>query len=261
MNTVIVPVDFSLNSYNAAQYAAAMLTGVYGANLILYHMYEKDNEQGLAETQLMQLKDELSKKNIVKTETISVKGDDLIDEIERVVHHRQATLVVMGITGKTALAQVFMGGNTLKLVDKNICPVLIIPPDAKFTGVKNVAVASDFEDVRMTTPSVPIKAVLEMFHPTVHVVNVNSEHYVSLTEEYQKEKAIMQQMFSNYNPEFYFIGSYNFFDAIEQFIKDKNIDILITIPRHHSIISGLFKSKHTKKLIYHSHVPILAVHE
>jgi hypothetical protein len=167
----------------------------------------------------------------------------------------------MGLTGRTALEKVFIGSNTLKLVDKNVVPVLIIPPASRFQGVKNVALTSDFKDVRMTTPSVPIKSVLELFRPALHIVNVDSAHYVSITAEYQKEKAILQEMFSEYNPEFYFIGMNDFFDAVEHFTKDKNIDILITIPRRHSFLDRMFRGHHTKKLVYHSHVPILAVHE
>lgn len=261
MNTVIVPVDFSLVSYNAANYAAEMLLGISGATLVLYHMYEKDSDQELAEIQIGQLKDDLAKNSTVSTETILVKGDDLIKEIGRVVHHRHADFVVMGITGKSALEKVFTGSNTLKLVEENICPVLIIPPDARFNGVKNVVVASDFKDVRITTPSGPIKAVLGMFKPMLHVVNINSEHYVSLTEEFQKERAIMKELFSDYENEFYFIGMSNFYEAIEQFIIDKNIDILVTIPRQHSFLSGILKGGHTKKLAYHTHIPLLAVHE
>ena len=261
MKTVVVPVDFSATSVNAAHYAAKMLARSYDTDLILYHMYEKKNEEQEATKELLNLREELTKDCPLRMETIAVHGDDLVNEIERVVHHRHAAIVVMGITGRTALEKVFVGSNTLKLIDKNVVPVLVIPPGAVFKNVKNVALTSDFKDVRVTTPSIPIKSLLELFHPVLHVVNVDSGHYVSITEEYQKEKAIMQQMFSDYNPEFYFIGRYDFFEAVEQFTNDKNIDILITIPRQHSFWNGIFKGHHTKKLVYHSHVPVLAVHE
>ena len=177
------------------------------------------------------------------------------------MNHRHADLVVMGITGKSAMEQTFVGNNTLKLVEKNVVPVLIIPPEASFSEIKNVAIASDFKDVRLSTPSIPIRSVLELFRPTLHIVNVDSSHYVSLTSEYQKEKAIMDEMFADYNPEYYFIGMFDFLEAVEQFAKDKNIDILITIPRQHSFLSRILKGTSTKKLVYHSHIPILAVHE
>jgi nucleotide-binding universal stress UspA family protein len=261
MQTVVVPVDFSQVSLNAARYAVSMLAGAYDTNVILYHMYEKKSEEDEAREQLLSLQNELSRNCPLRFETVVVNGEHLINEIERVVHHRRANLVVMGITGKTALEQTFIGSNTLKLVDQNVAPVLVIPPDASFKGVKNAALASDFKEVRLTTPSVPIKALLELFHPALHIVNVDSAHYVSITAEYQKEKAVMQQMFSDYNPEFYFIGMSDFFEAIERFTQDKNIDLLITIPRQHSLLERIFKGHHTKKLVYHSHVPVLAVHE
>jgi len=261
MRTVIIPVDFSKVCLNAARYAVDMLAGSYDTNIILYHMYEKKSDEDDANQQLSLLQKDLSKNVPLRMECIAVCGEHLINEIERVVHHKHASLVVMGITGKTSVEKTFIGSNTLKLVDHNVVPVLIIPPDAVFKGIKNVALTSDFKDVRLTTPSVPIKSMLELFRPALHVVNVDSKHYVSITAEYQKEKAVMQQMFSDYNPEFYFIGMSDFFEAIERFTLDKHIDLLITIPRQHSFLDRIFKGHHTKKLVYHSHLPILAVHE
>jgi len=194
-------------------------------------------------------------------ETMAVHGYDLIDEIERVVRHRDANLVVMGITGKTALEQVFIGSNPLKLIDKKVTPVLIVPPEANFKDVTNIALASDFKEVRITTPSAPIKFLLDLFLPSLHIVNVDSEHYISITPEYQQEKEAMDDIFGKYNPEYYFIGMNDFFDAIEKFIEDKRIDILITIPRQYSFLSRILKERHTRKLAYYTHIPILAAHE
>ena len=92
MNTVIVPVDFSLVSYNAADYATAMLNDVQDSKLVLFHMYDKEHEHEVAETQLALLKESLAKDSPVKFETELVKGDDLIHEIERIIHHIMPTL-------------------------------------------------------------------------------------------------------------------------------------------------------------------------
>lgn len=261
MKTVIVPTDFSPTADNAVRYAAQMIQGVYDTQIILYHVYEKASHKASAESSLQKLKAEILDKNPIKIETIAVEGDDVIDEIERVVRHRQAQFVIMGITGRSELAKVFMGSNTLKLVDRNVCPVLIIPPDARFSGIKNVALTSDFQDVRMTTPTAPIKALLEMFHPALHIINVDSRHYVSLTEEFQKERSQMSEMFSEYNPEFYFIGLYDFHEAINQVVIDKKIDLLVTVPRKHSFLKSLFGRSTTKELVYQSIIPIFAAHE
>ncbi len=92
-------------------------------------------------------------------------------------------------------------------------------------------------------------------------MNVDSEHYVALTEEYQAERAKLQEMFSDFNPEFYFLGLQNVDEAINQFANDKNIDLMIVIHKQQTLLSKLFVKSHTKKLAYHSSIPVLALHE
>ena len=165
MNTVIVPVDFSQTSLNAARYAIKLMTGHYGVNLILYHMYEKNNQANESNSKLEDLKKELLALGIVKIELLSEHGSDFIDELEKLARHRQADLIIMGITGRSALTQVLVGSNTLKIVERKVCPVLIVPPNASFKAIKNALLTSDFKHVSSTTPSVPIKKILKEFRP------------------------------------------------------------------------------------------------
>jgi nucleotide-binding universal stress UspA family protein len=260
MHRVIIPIDFSDTSFNAARFAANMLAGKKDAVAILYHLYEKDEEADLCNSYLDNLKTELEGKG-VSVECEIEMGGDLIENLDRLSHTRRATLIAMGITGKSTMKQIFIGSNTLKMVDRNICPVLIIPPNATYSEIKNVAFASDFVNVEHTTPSTLINSVLEMFNPNLHIVNVSAEHYVSLTEEYKEGKSKFLEMFGKYPTEFYFIGMNDFFEAVDNFVRDYKIDLLVTIPRHDSNARSLFKSTHTKKLAYHSSIPILAAHE
>jgi hypothetical protein len=147
------------------------------------------------------------------------------------------------------------------MAEENICPVMIIPQTAKFNGIRNISLASDFKEVDASTPVLAIKTVLEIFDASLHIVNIDNEHYVALTEDYLAERAKMQKMFAEYNPEFYFIGINDFYEAIEQFSRDKNIDLLIIIPKNHSFMNSLFSSSHTKKLAFNTSVPLLAVHQ
>ncbi|HEX2534621.1 MAG TPA: universal stress protein [Chitinophagaceae bacterium] len=261
MMTVIVPTDFSQVANNAAQYAAQMLTGQYEARIVLYHVYERENEAEEVEKYLGKLKDQLAQSGIVKIETRCEESTDFIGSLDRLARHLDAQLVVMGITGKSRIEQVFLGSNTLKMVEKNACPVLIIPPSAQYTEVKNVAMATDLKDVETAVPVVPIKNVLDIFRPSLHIVNVNSDHYVSLTEEFLGQRAQLQDMFREYRPEFYFIGTYDLHETVQQFIIDKDIDLLVTVPRRHTLLSSFFKTSNTRRLVYESSIPILAAHE
>lgn len=234
MHRVIVPLDFSETSYNAARYTAHMLAGKPDAQVILYHNYDNKHEETDCDNLLVSLANEFLEKGVAKVEFEKEMGGDLIENISRLAHTRRATLVVMGITGKSGMRQKVFGSNTLKLVNENLYPVMIIPPDAKYREIQNVAFASDFKNVEVTTPSALITAILEMFNPMLHIVNVSNQHYVSITEENQANKEILKEMFKDYKTEFYFIGMNDFYEAIDNFINDYHIDFLITIPKHDS---------------------------
>src|SRR5579875_281213 len=259
--TIIVPTDLSQVADNAARYAAQMIKGQYDVNLVLFHVYDDPADKEANHILLDRLREELQSKNFIKVETRMEESGDLIDCIEKQARHLDAQLIVMGITGKSKLEQVFLGSNTLKMVERNICPVLIVPPTAQFFEVKNVCLLSDFKDVQSSIPEMPIKNVLNLFRPNLHIVNVNSEHYVSLTTDFMAERSRMLEIFKAYKPEFYFIGTYDLLDTVQTFVVDKKIDMLITIPRNHSFFGSLFKTSNTKRLVYESTIPILAAHE
>ena len=261
MQTVIVPVDFSETSLNAARYAVQLLTGHYGVNMILHHVYEKDAQLGEVTQKLEDLKNELMELGIVKTQLLAEKGDDFIEELEKLARHRDAELIIMGVAGKSAIAQSIMGSNTLKMVKKKVCPVLIIPEDARYHDVKNVMLTTDLEDVTSSTPSVPIRKILKTFKPHLFVMNVDNTHYVSLTEEAQAEKAKLKEMFKDFKPEFFFLGLNDVEEGINQFAQDKKIDFIIIIHKEQNLFSKLFVKSRTKKLIYQSQTPLLVIHE
>ena len=260
MKDVIIPIDFSETSLNAARYAAALLGHRSDLHVILYNMFEEEEESATAGRYLESLKAEMEQKGVSGIECIKELGDNLIDCLGRLAHQKNAELIIMGISEKGEWKQLLSGSNTLKMADQNVCPVLIVPPGARYTGMKNVALTSDFENVEASTPVLAIKNVLELFDVKLHIVNVDNEHYVSLTDKYMTERAALQAHFAAFNPEFYFIGMNDFQEAILQFARDKNIDMIIVIPKNHSFINNIFSGSHTKKLAFHTTVPLLAAH-
>lgn len=276
MKKFLVPTDFSDTSKNAAKYAAQAVAGVADAKIILYNVSDKiaagsdgslltenDGDRALIlNNALLQLKDEIAPfAGRASIDIVLEYGSSLVENMERYVRHYDIDMVIMGITGATRLEQIFIGSNTLDMVKTGLCPVLIVPPNANFRQIKKVVLASDLKDVATTTPIAPIKAVLDLFKPTLHIVNVDHEHYVAVTDEYKAEINVLEKMLADYKPEFFFIRQYDFLDAISQYAQDKEIDLIITIPKKNSFLGGIFKTSHTKKLAYHSHIPIVAVHE
>lgn len=260
MNTIIVPLDFSDASINAAEYVARLLDNHENIKMILYHAYENDWEAESSEEKLSELKKRFDK-NYTLNITISAEKCNFINGLEKLVRHKHADLVVMSNTVRSSIAQVFIGSNALKMSETKTCPVLLIPGTSQYHKVQNIMMESDFKNVRTTTPSAPIKNFLNTVKANLHIVNVSSEHYVSITEEFEKEKEDFEKMFAEFNPEFYFMRLYDVNDAINQFATDKNIDLIITIQKEHSALYRWIKSNHIKNLKNNSSVPIMIVHE
>lgn len=275
MKKFLVPTDFSETSKNAARYAVELALDDPEILVILYNMFDRlvggsdssllaeseEDRRKIHEHALANMEIELHEISTVRIQYISEMGTSLVENLEKYVRYNGIDLVIMGITGSTKLEQIFIGSNALNMARQGVCPVIIVPPDASFTKIRNVVYASDFRNVRNTTPVAPIKSLLDHFKPNLHIVNIDTEHHVEVTEQFKSERAWLENTFAEYNPQFYFIRMYDFLEAISNFTADHNIDLIITVPRKHSFLVGLYKSSHTKKLAYHSHVPVVAIHE
>lgn len=260
MKVVIVPLDFSETSFNAAQYAANMYKNRTDITLVLYHFYTKNEDEVMANNYLVNLKTELLA-NCPNIETLAESGSNFIECLEAYAHVRSAYMIVMGLTGKSAITQWFSGSNTLNMAEKNVCPVLIVPDDAKYNGTDNILIASEMRYVEETPVLLAVKRILDDFKPRLHILNVDDSHYISLTNSYKVERDKMEELLADYNPEFYFMRLFDFHESINLFVRDKKVDMIIIGPKYHGFFAKLFKTQHTKKMIYQSKVPVLAVHE
>ena len=276
MNNLIVPIDFSDASKNAARYAAHISTLIPDAHLILYNVFdtleygsdsspldtggdEDASRKAIVELALASVQTELSTITSARISLVAEESHRFLDTLETYVKKNNVQLIVMGITGATRLGQVFMGSNALNIVKRAIAPTIIVPPDAHSQSAKNVLLLTDFKDIENTIPIDTVKSVLDLFRPHLYIVNVDHEHYVQVTDEYKTERAKLETALQAYKPEFYFIRLFDFVEATNQFVADYKIDLILTFPRKHSFLSGMFKTSSTKELAYHSHVPIAAI--
>jgi nucleotide-binding universal stress UspA family protein len=274
MRKFIVPTDFSDTSRNAANFAAALAQDVPDCELILYHSFDivvagsdgspidgdTESRMIIAMAALENLRDEIQGDMNISIRCKAEEGA-FLDSLEKLVVDENADIVIMGINGATRLEQVMIGSSTLGVINHTFCPVMIIPPNAVYRKIRTVVYASDMKNVMETTPIINLRKILETFNPKLFVVNVDIEHYVEITEEYQQEKSRMNELLEGFNPEYAFIRLYDFSEAINLFATDHDADLIITVPRKHSFLESLFTTSHTKKLAYHSHLPVLAIHE
>jgi nucleotide-binding universal stress UspA family protein len=274
MIRIVAPTDFSDTSRNAVSYAISMATDLPSAELILFNSYESialgsdgtplhsdpGTGKNLTMIALENLKNELVGDRNVNVQLLAEEGS-LSANLEKLTSEKQVDMVIMGMNGATRMEQIMIGSSTLKMVSLLSCPVLIIPPDASYSRIRTTVYASDMKNVKETTPVNQLRKILSFFRPKLYVANVDVEHYVEISEEYKREKADMNALLDGFEPDYAFIRLYDFTEAINQFAIDRGADMIITVPRRHNFLERVFSTSHTEKLAYHTHIPLLAIHE
>jgi len=275
MKTIIVPTDFSPIATNAMNFAADMASSI-NASIVLLHAYQvpvsmtdvpvvmasTEELKKSSESKLKELKDALTHTTSGKIKIYSeaILGD-VSDELENVCKRIQPFTVIMGTSGASGVERVLFGSTTLTTIRHLKWPVIVVPPGKEYgTGIKKIGFACDFDKVLESTPIQFIKNMVKEFGAELHVLNVDHEgkNFKPGTPE---ESLMLHSLLADLNPNYHFIDHADVEDGINEFVDKNNIDLLITIPKKHKLLDGLFKKSSTKQLVTQSHVPVMCVHE
>jgi nucleotide-binding universal stress UspA family protein len=189
-----------------------------------------------------------------------VKPGFLIDEMKDVIKENKIDLVIMGIAGAGKLAEVLIGSNTTIAIHNLDCEVLVVPSDSVYKPIKNIAFACDFIKVKESPAISKIKNWAKTLNAKTFILNI-----VSPEEKPSTEKAIagikLESIFDSMEHSLHFPENDDITYAINDFVEKHNIDLLIMIPRKHNIFTSIFHKSNTKKMAFHSHIPLLTIHE
>jgi nucleotide-binding universal stress UspA family protein len=274
MKAIIVPTDFSTISNNAMDYAVGLAKET-GSSLLLFHAYQVpvsmtdvpivlvsvEELQKNAETKMADVKKSLEQTTAGSVKIYAeTKLGDTVDELEDLCNRIKPFAVVMGTKGATGLERVFFGSTTLTTIKHLSWPVIVVPPDKKYSAIKKIGFACDFREVVETTPAHFIRDFVKEFNAEIHVLNVDSKN-AHFKPETPEQSVLLHTMLEDLNPKYDFIEDENIEAGIEKFAEKNNLDLIITIPKKHKLLEGLFRKSHTKDLVFHSHLPIMCVHE
>jgi nucleotide-binding universal stress UspA family protein len=274
MKTIIVSVDFSTPAVNAAEFAAN-LASFYGADIWLYHAFEipialsefaypvvdVEEMQKAADHELELLKNTTQEK-LKRKININIKAEMNVLELglSKLCDELKPDLVVMGLSGNNALTRLIVGSNTIKAIYQLTCPVLVVPPKAEFIPIRKIGFACDYRQVEKTTPVATIKKFVTDFNAALHIMNV--DYHNGITDAAKaNESYLINELFRDVNAEFHSIEANEITEGINWFVDKAKLDWLVVIPKKHRLIEKIFKRSQTKDLIYHTHVPILCIHE
>ena len=271
MKTIIAPTDFSPSSLNAVNYAADLAT-ILNAKLLLMNvvqipislseipMPEPVFEEmiTLARQDLDDLGDKLNEKANGK---LSISTEITVGTVEHQITEisnlEKPIAIVMDMRSGHRIERFLMGSNALFALQHLLYPILIVPENLTFHAIKKIGLACDLQ-ITKTLPLESIKTWLACFGASLDIVYIsqNAEKAGSVNGKI----SFLQNSLAEFHPKFHFSVNQDIAEGLENFAKQQELDLLIIVPRKHGFW-GLFDEKHSKKIIMHEQIPVLAVHE
>ena len=273
MNNILVPIDFSEPARNAATYALefAKQTSAKVTFLHVYPMptvatempvllssYDEIEHDSL--NLLKQMAEELrSKLNYTSPIECLVGPGYLLETVKEVVKEKSIDLIIMGITGAGAITERLIGSNATVIIKHVNCSTLVVPTEAAFKPIHTIAFATDFENIENSTAVKEIKNICETFNSKLRIVNVVHPHQV-LSYDKSLSGMLLDSIFDKTDHSIH-LPEGDLADGINKVVDEQKADLLVMIPRKHAIFSEIITERHTKKMAFHTHIPLLTIHE
>jgi nucleotide-binding universal stress UspA family protein len=272
MKTIIIATDFSSAAMNAATYGIKMAETVK-ADVMLFNVFEVlanygemvidinvENLKKDAVSDMETLKADLVRNTGTKVNiTSDVRLGVFNDELNTLCEKLNPYAVVMGSKGKTAAERILFGTHALYAMKHLPWPLITVPSTASFSAIKNIGLAYDFEKELDSNFTEEIKLLAHDFGATIHVLNAAKED--EFDADFVMLSSRLERMLAPFTVKYHFITSNNANEGIIDFADKNDIDLLIVMPKYHSLLEKIIFKSHTKQMVLHSHVPVLALHK
>lgn len=273
MVNILVPTDFSDLSRVSIDFAIKLAKEIDG-NITILHVVSimhatrpsmrsrieamEGDLVELAKEEMDKLMGELSKTTKLATPLTARigKGTSFHDVIKVEAKRTKSDLIVMGTRGASGLKKVVLGSNTTSIIEtrKIAVPVLVIPELSEFNGFKRVVYATDLKHIDKEIKI--LLSYVERFGSEIHILYVAGSKSSAQEGEAKIRKSIAK---TNYTKFVVAVQVAKAIDkAVEEYVKTVRGDLLTTFTHEHSFYEKLFDKSLTRKLAFHSKLPLLA---
>lgn len=168
-------------------------------------------------------------------------------------------LLVMGTTGRGTLGLKLFGSVSTEVSKRAHCPVLLVPADAEFRGLKNILYASNFDSLS----TLRIQQAVSFgrhFNSQVHFVHVGpgGERGVEL------ERKLFESCYQDAHPEQPFLFSKMLSDdvtgALYEYAFYHRIEMLVFVTHQRSFWENILHHSITHEAALSTDLPMLIIH-
>ena len=165
----------------------------------------------------------------------------------------------MGTQGENSFWDKYLGSIASNVLKYSPCPVYVIPEKASFPKKFVMGYATSFSDA----DPFGIWQATKLLHPMglqVHCIHFNKKN------EFVNDRIDqLRQFFADNNPdmdiEFHSIPSSDMIKDLNEFISQKDINVMVMYKPRRSFFESIFHKSYTQKMAKHTEVPLLVLKE
>lgn len=273
MDTILYATDCSKNSISTLNYAMN-LSETLKAKLVVFHIFDippvrtssiRPSEQ-LNKLAMIEQKEILEdycnknlKQNLSKNQlTYEVAQNSSISKgiIDR-ISKANIDLLVIGMKDEHSARGFFSGNIANKLIDKKLCPILIIPPHYNYKRLKKIAYASDFESSDIIAIE-KLATIAERYNAEIEVVHIPTMDEYATMQQMEWFKELLKVQVAYKKISFHMVLANSIEQGLRMHIRDENADILGMLERvNKGIFAAIFNKDIVKKMETLVTIPIL----
>jgi len=269
---ILVPTDFSELSKVATLYAAG-LAKTFNAELTLIHVVSLRGSVSIrvnlkekpiltemekdAETQIQVLADTIKETfpSLQVTSAI-VKGFPIQEVVTNYAHYNDTDLIVMGTKGANMLSPALMGSNTAATINRSTIPIISVPEFAEYREIKNIVYATDLKEVEHEVSLlIPFARTYNAVIDIIYVLSPGSKKKIDRSKI--EKEIIIKSHYSKIR--LHVILNDSLTEGISEFLTKEKPGLLAMYTQERGLFDGLFNKSVTKKMSFHSRVPLLAI--
>ena len=280
MKNILLPTDFSENSWNAIKYAIRFFENLE-CNFYLLHvnrldnmavndssiilstdviddLYTKPSKQKLRHI-LKRVSDLLPKHHNHNFYTLTDYGF-FIESIRKNVDEKQIDFIVMGTKGASGLEKIILGTNTADIITKVKCNTLAVPENSEFISPKEIAFPTDFSLSHNLQVLQPITEILKRFDSSLRIVHINKSK-VDVNNDQKKNKELLEDYFIHQQHTSHYLTNKKVEDAIQCFVESRDINLICMVAKNLNYFQQILFHSKVEEISYHTDVPFLVLHE
>jgi nucleotide-binding universal stress UspA family protein len=272
MKTFLVPTDFSSSANNAVIYAAA-LAKECKAKLILLHSFQIPVSPSGIPTRAISIED-LQKNNerFLEKEVIRIqRHHDIkieiwtepgfaVDEVHEIEKRKKPDLIIMGTKGAGKIKEVLIGSTATAVIRDAKTPVLLIPENAEYVRPEKIILACDHKAGINLNNLFFLKDLAGKFNSDLYMVNVvPNKEAIPAAEKGIVALKIGHYMGDNIICSYHFPQNKDFVLGMDDFLHKHKAAMITIIPQKHNLLERLFNESNTKRMAFHTKLPLLTL--